>query len=58
MNYLGLDIAQAKNGYVYHTIFDTYQNVPGKSIQNTGNNILSLVQVFSNATELNEIEVM
>ncbi|KPU76086.1 uncharacterized protein Dana_GF26807 [Drosophila ananassae] len=52
----GLDIAQAKNGYVYHTIFDTYQNVPGRSIQNTGNNILSLVQAFSNATELNEVE--
>lgn len=58
MNSLGLDIAQAKNGYVYHTIFDSYKNVPGGSIQNTGNNILSLVQAFSNATELNEIEVI
>ncbi|KAH8271623.1 hypothetical protein KR018_011296 [Drosophila ironensis] len=55
-NIPGLDIAQAKNGYVYHTIFDSFKTVPGRSIQNTGNNILALVRAYSNATELNDIE--
>ncbi|KAH8400959.1 hypothetical protein KR009_002178, partial [Drosophila setifemur] len=52
----GLDIAQAKNGYTYHTIFDTYASVPGRSIQNTGDNVLSLVRAYSNASELQDLE--
>lgn len=50
----GLDIAQIQNGYVYHTPFDTYEAVPGRAIQNTGNNILALVRAYSNASELLE----
>jgi len=37
---IGLDMAQVDNGYVYHTAFDTFENVPGRSIQNSGNNVL------------------
>jgi len=53
----GLDIAQIENGYVYHTAFDTYENVPGRSIQNSGNNVLALVRAYSNASELYNTEV-
>ncbi|KAH8275872.1 hypothetical protein KR026_003393, partial [Drosophila bipectinata] len=56
-NIPGVDIAQISNGYVYHTVFDTYEAVPGRSVQNSGNNVLALVRAFSNASELNEKEV-
>jgi len=52
-----LDIAQANNGYVYHTAFDTFKVIPGGSIQNTGNNILALARAYANASELYENEV-
>ncbi|XP_043644731.1 endoplasmic reticulum metallopeptidase 1-like [Drosophila teissieri] len=52
----GLDIAQADNGYVYHTAFDTYKVISERSIQNTGNNILALARAFANASELSETE--
>ncbi|EDW47546.1 GM21368 [Drosophila sechellia] len=55
-NIAGLDIAQIENGYVYHTAFDTYENVPGRSIQNSGNNVLALVRAYSNASELYNTE--
>lgn len=55
--FVGVDIAQISNGYVYHTVFDTYEAVPGRSVQNSGNNVLALVRAFSNASELNEAEV-
>nr|XP_017002688.2 endoplasmic reticulum metallopeptidase 1 [Drosophila takahashii] len=51
-NIAGLDMAQVDNGYVYHTVFDSYENVPGRSIQNSGNNVLALVRAYSNASEL------
>ncbi|XP_017039083.1 endoplasmic reticulum metallopeptidase 1-like [Drosophila ficusphila] len=51
-NIPGLDIAQFSNGYVYHTKFDTFDVVPGRSVQSTGENILSLVRAFANASEL------
>ncbi|EDV36213.1 uncharacterized protein Dana_GF12846 [Drosophila ananassae] len=52
----GLDIAQFSNGYVYHTAFDSFDVVPGRSIQSTGENILSLVRALSNAQELANTE--
>ncbi|XP_050743428.1 endoplasmic reticulum metallopeptidase 1 [Drosophila biarmipes] len=55
-NVPGLDIAQAYNGYVYHTAFDTFSVIPGRSIQNTGNNILALTRAYANASELYEKE--
>lgn len=48
----GLDIAQVINGYVYHTKYDNMDVIPRGSIQNTGDNILSLVRALSNAPEL------
>jgi len=54
---IGLDMAQVDNGYVYHTAFDTFENVPGRSIQNSGNNVLALVRAYSNASELYNTEV-
>ncbi|XP_020801065.1 endoplasmic reticulum metallopeptidase 1 [Drosophila serrata] len=53
-NIPGLDIAQVSNGYVYHTVFDTFEAVPGRSIQNSGNNVLAMVRAYANASELNE----
>ncbi|XP_017126541.2 endoplasmic reticulum metallopeptidase 1-like isoform X1 [Drosophila elegans] len=49
---IGLDIAQFINGYTYHTKYDRFANIPRESIQNTGENLLSLVRALSNATEL------
>ncbi|XP_017115304.1 endoplasmic reticulum metallopeptidase 1 [Drosophila elegans] len=51
-NIPGLDIAQFSNGYVYHTKFDSFDVVPGRSVQSTGENVLSLVRAFANASEL------
>ncbi|XP_066909236.1 endoplasmic reticulum metallopeptidase 1-like isoform X2 [Halyomorpha halys] len=39
----GFDFAWAVNGYVYHTKLDNAENVPIKSLQRTGNNLLPLV---------------
>ncbi|XP_017068761.1 endoplasmic reticulum metallopeptidase 1 [Drosophila eugracilis] len=55
-NIPGLDIAQFSNGYVYHTKFDSFDIVPGRSVQSTGENILSLVRALANASELNNTE--
>jgi len=53
----GLDMAQISNGYVYHTIFDNVQAVPIDSLQSSGENALSLVQAFANASEMRNPEV-
>jgi len=52
-----LDIAQCFNGFVYHTKYDTIDVIPRESLQNTGDNILSLVRGLANATELRDTEV-
>ncbi|XP_017147224.1 endoplasmic reticulum metallopeptidase 1 [Drosophila miranda] len=52
----GLDIAQIDNGYVYHTVFDNFDAVPGRSVQSTGENVLSLVRAFANASEMYDTE--
>ncbi|XP_017150675.1 endoplasmic reticulum metallopeptidase 1 isoform X1 [Drosophila miranda] len=53
---VGLDIAQCINGYTYHTKYDRFDVIPRTSIQNTGENVLSLVRGLSNATELHDPE--
>ncbi|XP_030081306.1 endoplasmic reticulum metallopeptidase 1-like [Drosophila hydei] len=52
-NIPGLDLAQCINGYVYHTKYDLIDVIPRGSLQNTGDNVLSLVRGLANATELN-----
>ncbi|EDW01020.1 endoplasmic reticulum metallopeptidase 1 [Drosophila grimshawi] len=55
-NIPGLDLAQCINGFVYHTKYDTIDVIPRESLQNTGDNILSLVRGLANATELHDIQ--
>ncbi|EDW01018.1 GH20687 [Drosophila grimshawi] len=55
-NIPGLDMAQIINGFVLHTNYDTIDVIPRESMQNTGDNILSLVRGLSNATELQDIQ--
>ncbi|XP_015019250.2 endoplasmic reticulum metallopeptidase 1 isoform X1 [Drosophila mojavensis] len=50
----GLDLAQCFNGYVYHTKYDLIDVIPRESLQNTGDNVLSLVRGLANATELSD----
>ncbi|KRG04648.1 endoplasmic reticulum metallopeptidase 1 [Drosophila mojavensis] len=52
----GLDMAQCINGFVYHTKYDVIDIIPLESLQNTGDNILSLVRGLANATELHDTE--
>lgn len=50
-------MGQVINGYIYHTKYDTIDVIPRESLQNTGDNVLSLVRGLSNATELYNTEV-
>ncbi|XP_043681354.1 endoplasmic reticulum metallopeptidase 1-like isoform X3 [Vespula pensylvanica] len=43
-NISGVDFAWSSNGYVYHTKFDTVDQIPLGSLQRTGDNILALAQ--------------
>ncbi|XP_030081372.1 endoplasmic reticulum metallopeptidase 1-like [Drosophila hydei] len=52
----GLDMAQINNGYVYHTKYDVIDVIPREALQNSGDNILSLVQGLANAEELHDTE--
>lgn len=53
----GLDLGQAINGFIYHTKYDRIDVIPRGSIQNTGDNVLSLVRALANAPELLNIQV-
>lgn len=53
----GVDMGQAINGFIYHTKYDRIDVIPRGSIQNTGDNLLSLVRNLANATELHDTEV-
>lgn len=52
-----MDIIQLTNGYIYHTIYDVIDEIPREALQNSGDNILSLVRGFANATELHDTKV-
>ena len=45
----GLDIAYMKNGYVYHTKYDTEAAIPPGSIQRAGDNVLAVVKHLLNS---------
>ncbi|XP_053965127.1 endoplasmic reticulum metallopeptidase 1-like [Anastrepha ludens] len=49
---LGLDLAYIHNGYVYHTEYDSMKVLPIGSLQNTGDNVLSLAKSVGNAPEM------
>ncbi|KAK9707901.1 Peptidase family M28 [Popillia japonica] len=55
-NLSGLDFAWSANGYVYHTKFDTLDQVPLGSLQRTGDNILSLARGMAQGHQLADIE--
>ncbi|KAH8371340.1 hypothetical protein KR093_007016, partial [Drosophila rubida] len=52
----GLDFGQAINGYIYHTKYDTIDVISRESVQNSGDNALSIIRALSNATELRNTE--
>nr|NP_788335.2 uncharacterized protein Dmel_CG33012 [Drosophila melanogaster]AAO41400.2 uncharacterized protein Dmel_CG33012 [Drosophila melanogaster] len=52
----GLDMAGCYNGFVYHTKFDRYKVISRGALQNTGDNVLSLVRSISNAEEMYDTE--
>lgn len=49
---IGLDFAWSKNGYVYHTKFDSINQIPLGSLQRTGDNILALTLGIVNSNYL------
>uniref|UniRef100_W8B895 FXNA-like protease n=1 Tax=Ceratitis capitata TaxID=7213 RepID=W8B895_CERCA len=51
----GFDMAYIQNGYVYHTEFDSFKVYPKASLQNTGDNVLSLAKSLGNAPEMRNI---
>ncbi|KAH8416046.1 hypothetical protein KR222_007212, partial [Zaprionus bogoriensis] len=52
----GLDMGQCINGYIYHTKYDVIDVIPRESLQNTGDNVLSVIRGLANATELYNTE--
>ncbi|KRG04650.1 uncharacterized protein Dmoj_GI26919 [Drosophila mojavensis] len=52
----GLDLGQAINGFVYHTKYDVIDVIPRESLQNTGDNVLSIVRGLADAVELENME--
>lgn len=55
-NVSGLDFAWSSNGYVYHTKFDSIQQVPLGSLQRTGDNILALAKAMAQGHQLSNID--
>lgn len=55
-NISGLDFAWSANGYVYHTKFDTIEQIPLGSLQRTGDNILALARGMAQGHQLSQVE--
>ncbi|KAG5898670.1 hypothetical protein JTB14_030620 [Gonioctena quinquepunctata] len=55
-NLSGLDFAWSANGYVYHTKFDSIEQVPLGSLQRTGDNILALAKGMAKGHQLSNVE--
>lgn len=52
----GLDFAWSSNGYVYHTQYDSLEQIPLGSLQRTGDNILALALGMAQGHQLSNIE--
>ncbi|XP_046383605.1 endoplasmic reticulum metallopeptidase 1-like [Ischnura elegans] len=50
-NVPGLDLAHARNGYVYHTKYDDISRTSLGSMQHTGDNLLALIPTIMSAPE-------
>lgn len=55
-NISGLDFAWSSNGYVYHTKYDTIEQIPLGSLQRTGDNILALARGMAQGHQLSDID--
>lgn len=53
----GMDFAFGRNGYVYHTRYDTESYIPAGSHQHLGDNILALLNSLGYAEEFYNMEV-
>lgn len=53
---IGLDFAWSSNGYVYHTKFDSFEQVPIGSLQRTGDNILALARGMAQGHQLSHVD--
>lgn len=56
ISFAGLDFAWSANGYVYHTRFDTIDQIPLGTLQRTGDNILALARGMAQGHQLANIE--
>ncbi|KAF5299923.1 hypothetical protein FQR65_LT09318 [Abscondita terminalis] len=55
-NVSGLDFAWSSNGYVYHTRFDSIDQIPLGTLQRTGDNILALARGMAMGHQLSNVE--
>lgn len=51
-----MDFAWSANGYVYHTKFDTIEQIPLGTLQRTGDNILALARGMAQGHQLSDVE--
>ncbi|KAJ6644220.1 Endoplasmic reticulum metallopeptidase 1 [Pseudolycoriella hygida] len=48
----GLDFAIYRNGYIYHTKYDTDNLIPMSTFQNSGDNMLNLIRAVADSSKL------
>lgn len=53
----GLDFAIYRNGYIYHTKYDTANIIPMSTFQNSGDNILNLIRAVTDSPHLSATAV-